>query len=212
MLNGLKLRLTLLSSTCITVDNNPFILFSKWMALAIKNEPNDPNAMCLSTVDGDGHPSSRIVLLKDYDDNGFVFFTNSQSQKGQELAENQNVALGFHWKSLLKQIRINGIAKIIPREETTKYFHSRARESQIASYASLQSQPLPDKRIYEDKINAVREQFKNEENIPCPDHWNGYRVTPSKMEFWTQKDYRTHDRFVYTPDHDDIWSKERLYP
>lgn len=209
----MKPRLTLLNLICITVDkqSNPFELFAEWMALAEESEPNDPNAMCLSTVGADGFPSARIVLLKHYDDQGFVFFTNSRSQKGRELEGNPNVALTFHWKSLLRQVRIQGSVEMVSRKETTAYFHSRARESQIASYASLQSQPLDDRSIYEDKINAVRDQFKGQDNIPCPDHWNGYRVTPSRIEFWIQKDYRTHDRFVFTSQ-SGTWLSQRLYP
>lgn len=192
---------------------DPFEVFDEWYADAKSSEPNDPNAMCLSTVNASACPSSRMVLLKNYGADGFTFFTNSESRKGQELSDNPNVALLFHWKSLLRQIRIEGRAGVISRAETEGYFHSRARESQIASYASDQSQPLPDKAVYMDRINEVRQQFDGQHDIPCPDHWNGYRVIPSKIEFWIQKDYRTHDRFVFTREQEGgNWHCQRLYP
>ena len=208
----MKPRRTPLNSTCITVDNQAFTLFSEWMALAEKSEPNDPNAMCLSTVNAGGEPSSRMVLLKHYDDQGFVFFTNSRSHKGQDLSANPKVALLFHWKSLLRQIRVNGVAEIIPRSDTEVYFHSRARASQIASAASLQSQPLPDRQVFENRMAQLDKDYKDADTIPCPDHWNGYRVTPHRIEFWIQKDFRTHDRTVYTRGDQGQWTTEKLYP
>lgn len=207
----MKQRRTLLNSTCITVDN-PFSLFAEWMALAEKSEPNDANAMALSTASLDGLPSSRMVLLKQYDDQGFVFFTNSHSRKGHELSTNPKVALLFYWKSLLRQIRIEGTAEIVSRAETEAYFHSRARASQIASAASLQSQPMPDRQEFENRMWELDQEFKDVDHIPCPDHWNGYRVTPRRMEFWIQKDFRTHDRLVYKWTDNGDWVTEKLYP
>lgn len=190
---------------------DPFDLFTEWFLQAQETEQNDPNAMCLSTVGADGRPSSRMVLLKDHNPSGFTFFTNSLSRKGKELEHNHNVALLFHWKTLLRQVRIEGHVETITRLETTRYFQSRARESQIASYASKQSEILSDKTIYEQAIDDVRQEFEHEDNIPCPDHWNGYRVIPSYIEFWMQRDYRTHDRFEFVKKGDE-WIIHRLYP
>lgn len=194
------------------IQKDPFFVFSQWLKEAEASEPNDPNAMCLATVDKNGKPGARMVLLKKHGTDGFTFFTNSHSRKGNDLAVNTHVALLFHWKSLLRQIRIEGRTEIVSREETTEYFHSRHRNSQIASYASDQSRPLPDKQIYLDRIATVKQQFEEYDNIPCPDHWNGYRVIPDRIEFWVQEEFRTHDRFVFTKDARDNWTCQRLYP
>jgi len=194
------------------IGQNPFELFEAWMNEAVSQEPNNPNAMCLSTVSGEGKPSSRMVLLKDYDDQGFVFYTNSESRKGGELADNPYVALNLYWKTFQRQIRIEGKVEIVPRAMTQAYFNSRHRGSQIASYASDQSRPLPDKSVYEARIKDLEKKFEGIENIPCPDHWNGYRVVPYSIEFWIEGEFRTHDRFVFTKNGGGNWIAERLYP
>ena len=192
-------------------NKNPFDIFDQWMTDAIRDEPNNPNAMCLSTVSTDGKPSSRMVLLKDYGQNGFIFFTNSHSRKGQELEGNNNVALCLYWKKFQRQVRIEGTVEIVSRDITEAYFHSRHRGSQIASYASKQSHPLPDKSIYTARIAELENKFKGQDNIPCPEHWNGYRVMPSSIELWQEGEHRTHDRFVFRADEDN-WKAKRLYP
>lgn len=180
--------------------------------MAEKTEPADPNAMCLATVGRDGRPSNRMVLLKHHDENGFTFFTNSQSRKGEELEHNPYVALCFHWKSLTKQIRIEGKIHKVSRDITQAYFNTRTRESRIASCASKQSAPLDDKDIYLDRIQELEEQFKDTKIIPCPDHWNGYCVIPDRIEFWDQAPHRTHDRIVFTRGGAGQWQAQRLYP
>lgn len=194
------------------IGKNPFNLFDQWMKDAEREEPNNPNAMCLSTLSSDGKPSSRMVLLKDYDDKGFVFYTNSQSRKGGELAENPYVALCLYWKTFQRQVRIEGQVEIVPREMTQAYFNSRHRGSQIASYASDQSQLLPDRAVYEARIKELEAEFADVDVIPCPDHWNGYRVKPTSIEFWVEGEFRTHDRFVFQQDANGAWKAQRLYP
>lgn len=192
------------------VHDNPFDIFHQWMEDAKREEPNNPNAMCLSTVSKDGKPSSRMVLLKDYGPEGFTFFSNSLSRKGQELDHNPYVALCLYWKTFQRQVRIEGKAKKVSREITEDYFHSRHRGSQIASHCSDQSRPLPDKQIYLDRIADMTEKFKDVDVIPCKDEWNGYLVKPSSIELWEEGEFRTHDRFVFKAENN--WKAERLYP
>lgn len=201
-----------MNSDFVPSNRNPFDIFHDWMEDAKREEPNNPDAMCLSTVSPDGKPSSRMVLLKDYDKDGFVFYTNSHSRKGDELAKNPNVALNLYWKPFQRQVRIEGTVEIVPRQMTVDYFHSRHRGSQIASLASQQSRPLPDKQDYLDDIATFEKQFENNDAIPCPDHWNGYRVKPTSIELWQEGQYRTHDRFVFTRDNNGEWTNQRLYP
>ncbi len=193
-----------------SIGQNPFDIFDQWMKDAERQEPNNPNAMCLSTVSADGKPSSRMVLLKEYSENGFVFYTNSKSRKGAELSANPNVALNLYWKTFQRQVRIEGQVEIVPRDMTQAYFNSRHRGSQIASYASKQSAPLPDKSVYEVRIVELEKQFEGVDTIPCPVHWNGYRVVPSSIELWVEGEFRTHDRFAFRADNG--WNAERLYP
>lgn len=189
---------------------NPFDIFNDWIKQAIKDNPDNPNAMCLSTVSSTGTPSSRMVLLKEYSEDGFIFYTNSESRKGQDLSKNPHAALNLYWRESQRQVRIEGKIEIVSRQMTQTYFNSRQRGSQIASYASQQSSPLPDKGVYEDRITELENQFKDIEEIPCPDRWNGYRVIPSLIELWQEGQYRTHDRFVFKAYND--WIAERLYP
>lgn len=193
-------------------NRDPFQIFNEWFEQAMRHEPNNSNAMCLSTVSASGRPSSRMVLLKEHSPEGFVFYTNSNSRKGGELSENNFVAACFYWKSTGKQIRIEGHVDDVPRTMTENYFHSRGRGSQIASAASDQSQPLTDKQVYIDKFNKLDKQYEGQNEIPCPDHWNGYRIIPSSIEFWMEGEHRMHDRFVFVHGGQGNWQPQRLYP
>ncbi|MDG6094176.1 pyridoxamine 5'-phosphate oxidase [Acetobacter sp. AN02] len=190
--------------------NDPFDLFSTWMSEAEKTEPSDPNAMTLATVTPEGRPDARIVLLKGADRGGFVFYTNKDSRKGQELAERPSAALLFHWKSLKRQIRIEGRVEHTSPEEADAYFASRSRMSRIGAIASLQSRPLPERSEFEDRIRDTEEIYK-EGPIPRPANWSGYRVIPDRFEFWQDRPWRLHDRVIWVAG-DGGWSATRLYP
>lgn len=192
------------------VPDNPFSLFSSWFADAKATEPVDPNAMALATVDADGTPSVRMVLLKDYDEQGFVFFTNRESRKGQALAANPVAALLFYWKSLGRQIRIEGPASLLPDSESDDYYNSRPRGSRIGAWASQQSRPLENREALKSRVTAMEEKFPGDE-IPRPTYWGGTRITPQRIEFWHEGLYRLHSRIVYTRTADG-WQKEMLYP
>lgn len=192
------------------METDPFSLFGKWMAEAEKNEPNDPNAMALATVDGQGRPSARMVLLKGWDEAGFVFYTNLESRKGGELAGNSHVALLFHWKSLKRQIRIEGDVVPVTAEEADAYFASRPRISQIGAWSSAQSRPLEGRFELEKRVAEYTAKFGLGE-IPRPAHWSGFRVVPHAMEFWHDRPFRLHDRFAYGRDADG-WHARHLYP
>ena len=190
---------------------NPFEIFASWLLQAEKSESNDPCAMALATVSPDGKPSNRMVLMKSFDESGFVFFTNSQSRKGLELAINPNVALLFHWKTLRRQVRIEGAVSSISDAESDEYFKTRAVISRLGAAASEQSRPLDDKQILIDRVDALKQQY-DEDSIPRPAHWHGYRVKPELIEFWMDGEYRLHDRFNYTPNANDCWDIQRIYP
>lgn len=190
---------------------DPFAIFESWFAEAQASEPNDPNAMALATSTPDGHPSVRMVLLKGHGPDGFVFYTNFHSRKGGELASNPNVALLFHWKSLRRQIRIEGTIAEVTAAEADAYFASRHPESRLGSAASDQSRPLPDRQVYLDRVAALREQYPDG-NVPRPAHWSGYRVTPSAIEFWQDRDYRLHERRRFVGDGAGGWTSTLLYP
>ncbi len=192
--------------------DDPFALFDLWLAEAAQSEPNDPNAMALATVDAAGCPSLRMVLLKGADSHGFVFYTNLESRKGQQLAGNRNAALLFHWKSLRRQVRVEGPATPVDLAEADAYFASRPRASRIGAWASDQSRPLENRFALEKRVAQMTARF-GAGPVPRPPHWSGFRVTPLRIEFWRDGAFRLHDRFVFSrPDAVARWSKERLYP
>jgi len=189
--------------------DDPIELFDTWFKVAKTTGLNDPNAMCLSTIDEVGVPDSRMVLLKGFDKRGFVFFTNSQSNKGRSILKTPNVALNMFWDPLGRQIRIQGEVEIVSSEESDDYFSSRRRESQLGAWASLQSQELDSRQILEGRLQEFSLSFP--EAVPRPPHWYGFRVKPGKIEFWQNRKDRLHDRFVYRL-LDGDWKVQRLYP
>lgn len=192
--------------------DNPFSLFRDWFSDAEKEEINDPNAMCLSTVGADGMPSSRMVLLKDMDDRGFVFYTNLGSRKGQQLLKHPKAAVCFHWKSLRRQVRIEGFVEPVSDAEADEYFQSRPRGSRIGAWASKQSQPLESRFHLEKRVAEFTAKF-NIGDIPRPDFWSGFRIKPVLIEFWMDQPFRLHDRLVYTRSGEgDNWKTERQFP
>ena len=193
-----------------TTPNDPFALFASWMADAEASEPNDSNAMTLASVSATGAPSARIVLLKGWDKAGFVFYTNTQSRKGEEIAANPAVALLFHWKSLRRQIRIEGPASPVTAAEADAYFATRPRVSRLGAWASDQSRPLADRSMLEARVAAMEERYPGDA-IPRPPHWSGYRVQPTLFEFWQDMPFRLHDRLVFTRTGGD-WRQARLFP
>ena len=188
---------------------NPFELFANWYDLAIETEINDPNAMTLSTI-SNNKPSSRVVLLKSHDEKGFVFYTNSNSNKGKSISENNNIALNFHWKTQNRQIRIEGQAKIVSSEIADSYFNSRPRGSQIGAWSSNQSAELNARSELIDNIKKFEKKYEDQD-IPRPSHWNGYLVKPQLIEFWQEMPFRIHDRVVYTL-FNNKWKIKKLYP
>lgn len=201
------------SKPLIDLSADPFTFFDTWFRLAEEAEPDDPNAMYLATATSQGRPSLRAILLKGHDHRGFVFYTNLQSRKSEELAENPYAALLFHWKSLRRQIRIEGHVSAVSAAEADAYFASRRRESRIGAIASDQSRPLADRAIYEKRIQEAETRFAGMEP-PRPANWSGFRVNPVLIEFWQDRDFRMHDRAVWTRSdpEKDTWSVKRLYP
>lgn len=193
-------------------QTDPFALFEEWFEEARVSEPNDPNAMALATATPDGAPSVRMVLLKDRSPDGFTFYTNAESRKGEEIRANMQAALLFHWKSLRRQIRIEGPLSEVSAEEADAYFHSRPRDSQIGSAASDQSRPLPDRQTYLARIGELARLYP-EGDVPRPAHWTGFRLSPRRIEFWLDRPNRLHDRrlFQRVDPHAD-WTDTLLYP
>jgi pyridoxamine 5'-phosphate oxidase len=193
-------------------EQDPYALFAQWLAEARQAEPNDPNAMSLASVDQDGVPDVRMVLLKSYDDRGFVFYSHEKSAKGIQLKHNPHAALNFHWKSLRRQVRIRGSVTMISKAEVGAYFSSRARSSQIGAWASRQSQTLESRETFETLMDKMKAKFKGVA-IPLPPGWKGWRVQPQQIEFWRDKPFRLHDRLLFSrEDLTSEWTKERLYP
>ncbi|RJT24308.1 pyridoxamine 5'-phosphate oxidase [Chakrabartia godavariana] len=189
---------------------DPFDLFDAWYREARETEINDSNAMALATADTEGRPSVRMVLLKGHDPNGFVFYTNQRSRKGAQLAANGHVALLFHWKSLRRQIRIEGPISPVTAAEADAYFASRARDSQLGAWASLQSEPLDRRETFEARFEDARARYEGQD-VPRPPHWGGYRVTPERIEFWEDRAHRLHHRRIFLRQQDG-WSEGLLYP
>jgi len=196
---------------CFLDLNDPFELFEKWFAEAKKKEINDPNALALGTASKKGIPSVRMVLLKGFDKNGFVFYTNLNSQKGNELKENPNATMCFHWKSLLRQIRIVGTLNQVDDKTADDYYNSRAYESRIGAWASKQSSILKNRDELLNDLENFKRKFKDKNNVPRPDHWSGWNLKPSSIEFWLDGDNRIHERLKYTLDKNN-WIKSLLSP
>jgi len=194
----------------INFNKNPFDLFQEWFEQAKKNEINDPNAMNLATISPNGKPNSRIVLLKSYSSEGFVFYTNSNSKKGKALENNSNVALNFHWKTLHKQIRIEGVSSQISKKEADVYYNSRPVGSRIGAWASLQSEELDSRSTLKKRVSEFEKEFETK-NIPRPTNWNGYIVAPNLIEFWQEMPFRLHDRLEFVRDNKN-WINRKLYP
>lgn len=201
-----------LTSGDFTEADEPMRLFAAWLGDATQSEPRDPTAMTLATVDADGLPNARMVLLKGADADGFVFYTNTESQKGSELAANAKAALVFHWKSLNRQVRVRGNVERVTPEEADAYFATRPKQAQIGAWASQQSRPLESRLAFE-KAVAVNAAKYALGTVPRPPHWSGFRIVPSSIEFWHDRPFRLHDRIVFKREKAGApWSKTRLYP
>tara|TARA_Y100001936_G_C15981611_1_gene617045 strand:+ start:486 stop:1112 length:627 start_codon:yes stop_codon:yes gene_type:complete len=197
---------------CFLDLDDPFELFEKWFLEAKKKEINDPNALALGTASKDGTPAVRMVLLKGFDKDGFVFYTNLTSQKGNEIRENPKASMCFHWKSLLRQIRISGILKQVSNETADAYYNTRAYESRIGAWASRQSSVLDNRKNLLKRLDEFREKYNDKENVPRPNHWSGFTLKPSSIEFWLDGDNRIHERLKYTLDKKNSWNKKLLSP
>ena len=191
--------------------DDPFSLFDRWFAEARDSELNDPNAMALATADARGRPSVRMVLLKGHGPDGFVFYTNRGSRKAGDLAVNMQAALLFHWKSLRRQIRIEGQVTHATDEESDAYFATRGRDSQLGAWASEQSKPLDQRATFEARFEEMKARFEGQ-NVPRPPNWGGYRITPDHFEFWHDRAHRLHERRVFTSDVQGRWSEGLLFP
>ena len=196
-------------NSCFLDLDDPIELFKLWMDDAKKSEPNDPNAVSLATSNNN-FPSVRMVLLKDFSHNGFVFYTNLNSQKGNELKENPKAAMCFHWKSLLRQIRINGVVTQVANDVADKYYNSRSYDSRIGAWASKQSKELISRDQLIDSIKEYKDKYNDENNLPRPSHWSGWILSPQSIEFWLDGDGRIHERLKYTTSKSGNWIKSLL--
>ena len=197
---------------CFLDLDDPIHLFDTWMEEAKKTEPNDPNAVALATSNKNNVPSVRMVLLKDFNQNGFVFYTNLDSQKGHELKQNPNVAMCFHWKSLLRQIRVNGTVSLVPNEVADDYYNSRSYESRIGAWASKQSNELKDREQLDNSIEEYKKKYADKNKVPRPNYWSGWNLSPSSIEFWLDGDNRIHERLKYTKNPKGEWIRSLLSP
>ena len=198
-------------NSCFLDLDDPIQLFKLWMDEAKKAELNDPNAVSLATSNNN-FPSVRMVLLKDFSQNGFIFYTNLNSQKGNELKENPKAAMCFHWKSLLRQIRINGVVTQVADDVADKYYNSRSYESRIGAWASKQSKELTSRDQLIDSIKEYKDKYNDENNVPRPSHWSGWILSPQSIEFWLDGDGRIHERLKYVKDRNGQWIKSLLSP
>ena len=198
--------------TALFSENEPFALFERWFKDAKEKEPGDPNAMALATVDASGAPDVRMVLMKGFEHGGFVFFSNAESAKGQQLAANAHAAVVFYWKSLKRQVRVRGLIEPVSDAEADAYFKTRDRGARIGAWASAQSRPLEDRFALEKRIAEYAAKFGLGE-VPRPDYWRGWRLIPLSLEFWRDRPFRLHDRLVFSrADAQTPWAKSRLYP
>ncbi len=196
---------------CFEDEANPIVLFEKWFEVAKKSEINDPNALSLATVSPEGVPSVRMVLLKGLSEKGFVFYTNFNSKKGKDLKKNPNASMCFHWKSLRRQIRISGKVSVVDNKEADDYFNSRAYGSRIGAWASSQSQVMKNRDEFLKKIKEFENKYPDQNKVPRPQHWSGWRLIPKEIEFWLEIKNRVHERLNYKKEKD-FWAKEVLYP
>ena len=197
--------------TAFLDEKNPFDLFKIWMKEAEKNEPNDPNAFNVATVDSAGQPDNRVVLLKGLTDKSFIFYTNLESKKGRDLRHNPKASMCFHWKSLQRQVRIQGSVELVDSKTADDYYNSRAYESRIGAWASSQSEVMKHRDEFEEKIKEFKKKYPDENKVPRPSYWSGWALTPYKIEFWKDVKNRLHQRLCYSRI-GDSWSKEILYP
>ena len=196
---------------CFEDQGNPIELFKKWFNKAKETEINDPNAVAIATSSKNNQPNVRMVLLKGLSDKGFVFYTNFNSKKGTELKENQKASMCFHWKSLRRQVRVLGIVEEVSQKEADDYFNSRPYKNRIGAWASTQSKILDSRETFLNKITEFEEKYPNENNVPRPPHWSGWRLMPKEIEFWLDGDGRIHERLNYKKVNGE-WQKELLYP
>ena len=199
-------------NNCFLDLNDPIQLFKKWMDEAKKSEPNDPNALSLATSNNENIPSVRMVLLKEFNQNGFVFYTNLNSQKGNELKDNPKASMCFHWKSLLRQIRISGTVTQVEDRVADQYYNSRGYESRIGAWASKQSNELANRDELMNLIKEFKQKYNDEKNVPRPSHWSGWNLSPSSIEFWLDGDSRIHERLKYSINKSGNWTKSLLSP
>ena len=203
---------TLELDKCFLNTNDPIELFKTWMNKAKETEPNDPNALSLATTDSNGLPSVRIVLLKDFNENGFVFYTNLNSQKSLSIKENPKGEMCFYWKSLLRQVRIGGSITQVSDKEADNYYNTRPYESKIGAWASKQSQFLKSRQDLISLINENKKKYSEEKKVPRPNHWSGWRLLPTEIEFWLSADDRIHERLKYSKKSNGKWDKFLLNP
>ncbi|MGL5836204.1 MAG: pyridoxamine 5'-phosphate oxidase [Waterburya sp.] len=208
----LRQNYTLSGLTETDLDSNPIQQFALWFEQALAADLIEPNAMTLATATPEGKPTARIVLLKGFDEQGFVFYTNYGSQKGQQLIANPYAALVFLWDKLERQIRIEGKVEKLSADESLAYFHSRPKASQLGAWTSAQSEVIPNREVLEQKLVSLQKQYSGDAVVPLPEHWGGFRVIPNRLEFWQGRPSRLHDRLVYDLQTNGSWSISRLSP